>query len=497
MGWAHSVYVKGIRYDQGSRVYLQSNAPAYTSCDKASAATTYYTTDTVWFYGRFDAAYSRHPYCVSRVRPGQPDYYIDEAHFPNAEHTVSYNANGGTNAPYKQIKRWGYVLTLSSQTPHRTGYRFLGWSTSSTATTPTYKPNGQYGADVDVTLYAVWERIGYRVYYYPNGGSCSIEYQVCPFGTYATHPTPTRAGYTFEGWYSEPIGGTRHIGNQHRITDNIFLHAHWTINQYDLYIDANGGTYKGTEGITTISHDYNASVRIVNPTREGFVFAGWDSSGVIDMSHVDEGYVIVRMEATLIAQWAEQEYMLDVYPNGGTYAGSDDTKTSIVKFNDKIVLETPVREGYIFMGWSVVGKATIDGSVLTIGASNTRVYALWTIKSYVVKFDGTTNGGEEDILQGYNHGDNLGVLPTVAKKYYKLVGWFTAPDDTGEQITEDYVVTSDVTLYAHYVLVTTLAVSSGGVYNPAVPYIYFEGEWHQGITYVYVNGEWQQGIGGA
>ena len=83
------------------------------------------------------------------------------------------------------------------------------------------------------------------------------------------------------------------------------------------------------------------------------------------------------------------------------------------------------------------------------------------------------------------------------KQYYDLVGWFTAPDDSGEQVTEDYVVTGNVTLYAHYVLVTTLAVSSGGVYNPAVPYIYFEGEWHQCITYVYVNGKWQQGIGGA
>ena len=151
MGWVHDVTVRGIRYVTGSRIYLQSNAPAYRSCDKASASTTYYTTDPVYFYGRFDAAYSAHPYCVSKLRPGQPDYYIDEAHFPYLKSTVSFNANGGSGAPGAQTKVWGTVLTLSSTRPTRTGYTFLGWSKSSTATSATYAAGGQYGADVSLT----------------------------------------------------------------------------------------------------------------------------------------------------------------------------------------------------------------------------------------------------------------------------------------------------------------------------------------------------------
>lgn len=73
-----------------------------------------------------------------------------------ASHTVSFNANGGTGAPGNQTKWYGTVLTLSTIKPTRTNYEFLGWSTSSTGIVD-YKPGGQYGADADVTLYAVWK----------------------------------------------------------------------------------------------------------------------------------------------------------------------------------------------------------------------------------------------------------------------------------------------------------------------------------------------------
>lgn len=72
------------------------------------------------------------------------------------EHTVSYNANGGTGAPDNQKKIYGSVLTLSSVRPTRDGYVFMGWATSS-AGDVAYMPGATYGADADVTLYAVWQ----------------------------------------------------------------------------------------------------------------------------------------------------------------------------------------------------------------------------------------------------------------------------------------------------------------------------------------------------
>lgn len=72
------------------------------------------------------------------------------------EHTVSYNANGGTGAPDSQKKIYGSTLTLSTARPTRDGYVFIGWATTS-AGDVAYMPGSAYGTDADVTLYAVWQ----------------------------------------------------------------------------------------------------------------------------------------------------------------------------------------------------------------------------------------------------------------------------------------------------------------------------------------------------
>ena len=76
---------------------------------------------------------------------------------PLSSHTVSYNANGGSNAPSAQTKWYGSVLTLSTQVPTRTNYTFQGWATSSTGAVA-YQPGGKYSTDSNVTLYAIWKQ---------------------------------------------------------------------------------------------------------------------------------------------------------------------------------------------------------------------------------------------------------------------------------------------------------------------------------------------------
>ena len=41
--------------------------------------------------------------------------------------------------------------------PTRTGYKFLGWSVSSSAKTVDYYPSDVYQSDLNLILYAVWE----------------------------------------------------------------------------------------------------------------------------------------------------------------------------------------------------------------------------------------------------------------------------------------------------------------------------------------------------
>lgn len=117
-------------------------------------------------------------------------------------YTISYNANGGTGAPGNQTKWYGTNLKLSSTKPTRTGYSFLGWSTSSTATSATWSAGGTYTANASDTLYAVWKANTYTITYNANGGSGAPGNQTKTYGKTLTLSStrPTRTNYNFIGW---------------------------------------------------------------------------------------------------------------------------------------------------------------------------------------------------------------------------------------------------------------------------------------------------------
>lgn len=121
-----------------------------------------------------------------------------------ASHTVSYNANGGNNAPSSQTKWYGEILKLTSDKPWRTGYSFSGWGTSSTDTTVDYNAGGSYGSDNNITLFAIWNPNTYTVTFDACGGFTDEDSKQCTYDSaYGTLPTPTREGYKFIGWYNE------------------------------------------------------------------------------------------------------------------------------------------------------------------------------------------------------------------------------------------------------------------------------------------------------
>lgn len=117
-------------------------------------------------------------------------------------YTVSYNANGGSGAPGSQTKWKDQTLKLSTAKPTRTGYSFLGWSTSSSATTASYSAGGTYTANASTTLYAVWKANTYSVSYNANGGTGAPAKQTKTYGVALTLSStrPTRTNYNFKGW---------------------------------------------------------------------------------------------------------------------------------------------------------------------------------------------------------------------------------------------------------------------------------------------------------
>ena len=60
------------------------------------------------------------------------------------------------------------------------------------------------------TLTARWRADTCTVTLDPNGGACTQESVSAVRGdTYGALPDPTRAGYDFDGWYTEKDGGTK------------------------------------------------------------------------------------------------------------------------------------------------------------------------------------------------------------------------------------------------------------------------------------------------
>lgn len=87
-----------------------------------------------------------------------------------------YDANGGSGAPPTQSSvsttNSSWKFTISSTEPTRSGYTFLGWAKSSTATSASYQPGDTISltsSSPKATLYAVWEEAS-RTYYFRNLG---------------------------------------------------------------------------------------------------------------------------------------------------------------------------------------------------------------------------------------------------------------------------------------------------------------------------------------
>ena len=103
----------------------------------------------------------------------------------------------------------------------------------------------------------------YTLTFDTNGGS-AIAPITQDYGTAITAPAdPTKTGYTFAGW--PPAIPTT------MPAENMTIKAKWTVNQYTLTFDTNGGST-----IAPITQDYGTAITApADPTKTGYTFAGW------------------------------------------------------------------------------------------------------------------------------------------------------------------------------------------------------------------------------
>lgn len=181
-------------------------------------------------------------------------------------YTLSYNANGGSGAPSAQAgsntaTSPSYTFTVSNTAPTRTGYTFLGWSTSSSATAASYSGGSSITVTTSgtTTLYAVWQINTYTVSY--NKGSYGTGTNTTDTKTYNVNLTLkgaifTRAGYEQAGWSTSDGGAQVYaVGGTYTANASVTLYPVWSATTST--ITTTNGTL-GTQQTITITR-YNSS----------------------------------------------------------------------------------------------------------------------------------------------------------------------------------------------------------------------------------------------
>lgn len=172
------------------------SANGYTKSTYKSGRT--YTLDTSWVY---DGTTS--------------DIYVMYANWTPNTYIVKYNANGGTGTMANSSHTYDAAKALSANAFTRTGYTFLGWATSSTATTAKYT-NKQSVNNLTstnggtVNLYAVWSKNAYTIKYNANGGIGTMSDSAYTYDAAKALAanTFTRNGYKFLGWSTNSAATT-------------------------------------------------------------------------------------------------------------------------------------------------------------------------------------------------------------------------------------------------------------------------------------------------
>ena len=223
-----------------------------------------------------------------------------------------------------------------------------------------------------------------RIVFAPNGGRVSSGSKTVICGkTYGTLPTPTRRGYTFAGWNTQPDGkGTFYEENAYvknltkKADEVVTLYAQWKAAQYQITYNLNGGknnkknpkTYKIT----------SKTIKLSNPSKKGYVFKGWycDKKCTKKVTSIKKGST---GKVTLYAKWAKEKYTITYKLNGGK---NNKKNPKIYTITSKMIkLAAPTRKGYVFKGWYRDKKCTRKVTSIKKGSTGKiTLYAKWKKK---------------------------------------------------------------------------------------------------------------------
>ena len=186
-------------------------------------------------------------------------------------------------------------------------------------------------------------------------------------GTAATAPRVTaNVGWTFIGW--DKVFET--------IISDLTVNAQYSEVAYTLTYDAEGGAVSPISKIVVYNTAYGT---LAIPARNGYAFAGWWTGDNASGTRVTEATIVSRTSNhTVYAKWTGNTYTVNYDAEGGTVSPLSKPVTFGSVYGS---LPTPIRNGYVFVGWRSGDNGTggkVNSATIVSTPGNHALYAKWT-----------------------------------------------------------------------------------------------------------------------
>ena len=379
--------------------------------------------------------------------------------------TAAVNPNAGFTS--YTVETANYTLAM----PTRTGYNFLGWYRDAGLTTPAPAVIDTAQGDSNPTrIYAKWSApLQYSITYHMNdsAGQRASNPASNPGSFNVTSPNinfanPTRRGYTFLGWYTNPglttaISGinTSSLANMH----NFVLYVKWSsANSYTVRYHLNDSTPAGhlaNNPNTLTSYTVLDSDTALRPaTRPGYTFLGWYDNPGFTGSPVSTIRTADAANKDFYAKWDTTpiSYPIRYHLNDSTPAGHPASNpaanlssyTVLTNNSGTINVLPALRNGYTFLGW--YDNAALTGTPISsfsaMDAAPKNFYAKWSApKSYTVQYslnDAAPAGHpavNPNTVTSYTVLDSNVTLVPATRTGYDFEGWYDNAAFSGSPIT--------------------------------------------------------------
>ena len=317
-------------------------------------------------------------------------------------YTVTYHTEGGTldeTAPTSFTKE---SETLALPNPWRNGYTFTGWVDAERALW-TEIPSG---TENNIELWATWTPLQYSLRLTLDGGLTDAPsvYVYTVESQDITLPTPTRDGFTFGGWYTNP----GYTGDAITVYDcslggNNFLYAKWNAISYMLTLSAG----EGTVSQTTIPYNVgNGLITLPTPEAAGKYFVAWYRDAAFTGTPMWQFRSTTGESMTLYARYAD------------TQAEADAVRASVIEpHEDPLSTDGQV----LYFDMNTTGKIGTNASGVTTPI-------LMADGHYVQKIDFST------VFDGPRLASSTGLQTSIDNTQYNAVSfWVYSEAATGGQ----------------------------------------------------------------